>query len=190
MDMEYTPMNLTNVAEVLKPSPTITGFLQYHMRGGRKRGVICAQYNHETKMFRVGWSLCAMSRGDSFDVVHGREMALGRMTRRQGWNSFTWDSVDELFNVIPDSMHKDVGEVILRINKIHDSSKPRMRPEDNSIGLAPEALDDSNMPIGEPIGHPEPTQAMLVCRDASHWETEVDDGKRRAGGSDTLGYIE
>lgn len=113
---------IVNVERTLKPSDHITGFIQYHVRAGRRKGVICAQYDHKMRMFRLGWSLCARNRGDKFNPVFGREMALNRMVVRGAWVDMTDLGVQDYALRVPCSMDKDYMRVVERLALIHNKS--------------------------------------------------------------------
>ncbi len=119
------------VANIQSWKPGITGFIQYYRTGVRNtvRGIVVAQYDHNTNSYRIGWAMC--DPNDNNDIRRGLAIAFGRL------NVNKWVSGNAGFDIsyyayIPASLHPLVFNRLINMHNqsVHPSERVDSRTSD------------------------------------------------------------
>lgn len=119
---------------VVEPLPRnsakVTTVVQAHYRKNRRRGLIVATYNHDSRRVRIGWSLTATERGDRYDNSVAHQIAQKRLER-----AGEYSIGDELaLEQIPFSLQNDtLRSVYDRLERIHNASVENRRVADDRL---------------------------------------------------------
>ena len=98
----------------------VTGFIQYHRKNGRVRGVTVVQYDHNSRSYRIGWSMCSPNE-DRNNMDRGRAIAFNRL------NVNGWVSANDIENGLGASYaayipHTMQDAILVRLQNMHKNS--------------------------------------------------------------------
>jgi len=130
----------------------VTDIIEYARRGdnGRKRGMVVAQYDHTSRQYRIGWSGCAESKGDVFDLGVARSIAVGRCLARSyvNANAVNVDEFIDFWKIVTPAngirmAALRVFERIQKLDRSHDRNDP-----DNPTGYVRRNYGSNDSEIG------------------------------------------